>query len=73
MGRGGHASTATADLVRKGLVYEALAAGANDPVIKNLLRTLDLMIRHRIAPWPKRSPLGRECSNRRGSSSPASS
>jgi hypothetical protein len=48
--RGGTPSAVISDLVRKGLAYEALAAGANDPVIRNLLRTFDQLIRHRVAP-----------------------
>lgn len=50
MKRGGKTSAVIADLVRKGLSYEALAAGANDPVIRNLLRTFDQIVQHRIAP-----------------------
>ena len=37
-------STLIADLVHKGLAYEALAKGADDPTIRNLLRTFDQMI-----------------------------
>lgn len=48
--RGATPSAVIADLVHKGLAYEALAAGANDPVIRNLLRTFDQMIQHRVAP-----------------------
>jgi hypothetical protein len=48
--RGGAPSTVIADLVHKGLAYEALASGADDPAIRNLLRVFDQMIQHRIAP-----------------------
>jgi hypothetical protein len=48
--RGGPPSAVIADLVRKGLAYEGLAAGADDPAITNLLRTLDQIVQHRIAP-----------------------
>lgn len=37
-----------ADLVHKGLAYEALQQGANDPVLRILLRTMDELIRRRI-------------------------
>jgi hypothetical protein len=43
-------STLIADLVHKGLAYEALARGADDPVIRNLLRTFDQIIQHRLTP-----------------------
>ena len=43
-------STLIADLVHKGLAYEALAKGADDPTIRNLLRTFDQMIRHCLTP-----------------------
>jgi hypothetical protein len=43
-------STIIADLVRKGLAYEALEMGADDPVIRNLLRTIDQMVQHRVTP-----------------------
>lgn len=48
--RGGTPSAVIADLVRKGLAYEALVAGANDPAIRNLLRTLDQIVQHRVTP-----------------------
>jgi hypothetical protein len=48
--RDGTPSAVIADLVHKGLSYEALAAGANDPVIRNLLRIFDQMIQHRVTP-----------------------
>lgn len=41
---GGMPSAVISDLVRKGPAYEALAAGANDPVIRSLLRIFDQMI-----------------------------
>ena len=43
-------STLIADLVHKGLAYEALAKGADDPTIRNLLRTFDQMLQHRLTP-----------------------
>jgi hypothetical protein len=50
MSRGSTPSTVIADLVRKGLAYEALAAGANDPTVRSFLRTLDQIVHHRLSP-----------------------
>ena len=46
--RGGSPSSHIADLVRKGLAYERLEAGANDPVIRNFLRTMDEIVNLRV-------------------------
>jgi hypothetical protein len=46
--RQGKLSNIIADLVHKGLLYEALQKGTGDPVIRNLLRTLDGVVQHRI-------------------------
>jgi hypothetical protein len=46
--RPGKPSIVIADLVHKGLLYEALQKGTGDPAIRNLLRTLDGVIQHRI-------------------------
>lgn len=48
--RGGTPSAVISDLVHKGLAYEALQRGADDPVIRGLLRTFDQLIRHRLDP-----------------------
>lgn len=41
-------SLVIADLVHKGLAYEALEKGAKDPVIRNLLHSLNEIVRHRV-------------------------
>jgi hypothetical protein len=46
--RTGSPSSEIADLVHKGLAYEALEKGANDPVLRSLLRTLDGLVKHRV-------------------------
>ena len=50
MSRGGPPSAVIADLVRKDLAYEALAAGADDTAIRNLLRIFDQIVQHRVVP-----------------------
>jgi hypothetical protein len=46
--RPGKSSLIIADLVHKGLLYEALQKGTGDPAIRNLLRTFDGIIQHRV-------------------------
>lgn len=49
-GRDGKPAAVIADLVHKGLAYEALLKGADDPAIRGLLRTFDQIIQHRLEP-----------------------
>lgn len=48
--RDGTPSAVISDLVHKGLAYEALQRGADDPAIRGLLRTFDHIIEHRLDP-----------------------
>jgi hypothetical protein len=59
-GAGSTYSLVIAELVPKGLRYEALEKGAGDPVLRNLLRTVDQLVVHRLEEslLPLRTSLG---------------